>query len=194
MTWDKKKDIIEWRPVVGYEGLYEVNNVGVVRSLDREYIDSIGRHTIKKGRVLKQKITVFGYARVALVKDHKVKHVQVHRLVGMAFLDKPEGCDFINHKDEDKLNNDVSNLEWCTQKYNSNYGTRTERIKKALREKKHGWIPIIATLPDGTEEYYESARQAERILGYPHSGISNMLKGRAHTACGRVWRYAEVSA
>ena len=182
-----------WKPVPGYEERYSVNENGDIRSNRIEYVDSLGRKTYKKEQLLSWHIGEIGYARVALTDGVSVKHIPVHRIVAMAFIDNPNGYKFINHKDENKLNNNVSNLEWCTSKYNANYGTRNERMRKTLAERQPNSLPVIATKPDGTEEYYKSARHAERVLGYPHTGISNMLKGRTKTACGRVWRYAEVT-
>ena len=182
---------MEWKSVVGYEGIYEVSDNGDVRVLDREYVDDIGRHTIKRGHLLNPRKTLLGYKRVTLCKDKHPKSYAVHRLVAQAFIPNPNNYPCVNHKDEDKLNNKVSNLEWCTSEYNANYGTRNERMKETLRSRERNCKAIIAIrVDDGGTEYYRSAREAERVLGYPHTGISNMLKGRAKTAFGRIWKYA----
>lgn len=108
-----------WRPVVGYEGLYEVSSYGRVRSLDR--YDS--RNRFRKGRILKLSDNGRGYLIVGLHSNNKVKNFLVHRLVAEAFLPNPENLTEVNHKDEDKSNNCVDNLEWCNRNYNINYGT-----------------------------------------------------------------------
>ena len=113
----------EWRPVVGYEDLYEVSNTGQVRSLDK--YDSLGVFWIGK---LLSKLKVRGYFMVKLRKDGIQKMCSVHRLVAQAFIPNPLGLPQINHKDEVKTNNRVENLEWCTAKYNNNYGTKNKRM------------------------------------------------------------------
>ena len=113
-----------WRPVVGYEGLYEVSNTGRVRSLDRY----VRRNYFKKGRILKLNDRR-GYLFVELCLNNKTKNFSVHRLVAQAFIPNPDNLPQVNHIDEDKLNNRVENLEWCDSKYNSNYGTRKDRAR-----------------------------------------------------------------
>lgn len=118
----------EWRDIEGYEGLYQVSNFGRVRSFDR--IDRLGR--LKPGGILKPGTTNGGYLRVVLCKEGKVKTFLIHRLVGQTFIPNPEGLPIINHRDENPKNNQADNLEWCTQKYNCNYGTRNERVLKNM--------------------------------------------------------------
>ena len=122
-----------WKSIQGYEGLYEVSNFGNVRSLDRVIRSKHNEKKQKKGRIL----TPFyeekkGYYQVSLSKDGKQKKQRIHRLVAVAFLENPFNYTDVNHKDEDKTNNNVDNLEWCTRKYNNNYGTKPERIRKAM--------------------------------------------------------------
>ena len=117
-----------WRSVKDYEGLYEVSNYGRVRNC-------------RTGRVLRPGKNRYDYLYVILCKDGVMKHWSVHRLVGMTFPDlvgwtedaigKPFEELQINHKDQNKQNNRVENLEWCTQEYNLNYGTRNERVAKS---------------------------------------------------------------
>ena len=121
-------DLIEiWKPVVGYEELYEVSNLGNVRSFDRIINRPIGAY-LKKGRVLRAGKSRNGYLTVRLVGNEGTSTINVHRLVAQAFLDNPNGYNEVNHLDEDKTNNKANNLEWCTHKYNMNYGTRNKRI------------------------------------------------------------------
>lgn len=105
-----------WKPVLGYEGLYEVSNTGKIRSLFR----------YKKE--LKQGNTGSGYKHVQLFKNKKAKWKLVHRIVAEAFCEKIEGCNIVNHKDENPLNNNANNLEWCTAQYNNTYGTRLKKM------------------------------------------------------------------
>lgn len=114
-----------WRPVVGYEGLYEVSSYGRVRSLDR--YDS--KNHFRKGELMNF-FYGCGYLKVVFSKNGIVKKYLVHRLVAQAFLPNPDNLPQVNHIDEDKLNNRVENLEWCTAKYNINYGTARIRGKE----------------------------------------------------------------
>ena len=117
--------IEEWRPVVGYEGLYEVSNTGRVRSLDK--YDSMNRFL--RGRILRLFTDGLGYLRAQLYSNSKRKSFLVHRLVAQAFIPNPDNLPQVNHRDENPSNDNVENLEWCDAKYNSNYGTRNDRIR-----------------------------------------------------------------
>ena len=123
-----------WRPIDGYEGLYEVSNTGLIRSLDR----FVGNRNRIKGKILSIQIEKGGYCSVALSKYGKMKRYKIHRLVAQAFIPNPEGLSQINHKDEDKTNNRVENLEWCDAKYNINYGNRLN--KSLLTKSEKGYI------------------------------------------------------
>ena len=117
--------IEQWKPVKGYEELYEVSNLGRVKSLNYN-------HTGKE-RILKPGKVGNGYLQVGLWKNGKEKRFLVHRLVAIAFLPNPEGLPEVNHRNEDKTNNVVSNIEWCDAKYNNSYGTRIERVASVQR-------------------------------------------------------------
>lgn len=105
-----------WKPIEGYEGLYEISSYGRVKSLKRNII-------------LIPKKEPTGYLRCNLYLNKNMKTVSIHRLVAQAFLPNPDGLPQVNHRDEDKTNNRVENLEWCTVKYNNDYGTRKEKVK-----------------------------------------------------------------
>ena len=124
-----------WKPVVGYEGLYEISSFGRVKSLPK-YVNASHRGFVGK-RLLPEKImkpsNCFGYLIVALRKDGKYKKIRVHRLVAQAFIPNPENLPCVNHKDENTLNNKIENLEWCTHEYNDNYGSRNEKISKSRK-------------------------------------------------------------
>lgn len=116
-----------------YKGLYKVSNLGRVKSIDR--IDKMGR--LRKGKMLKEGIGKNGYCQVGLCKDGKVTNYKVHRLVLLAFDEKNyfEGAE-VNHKDEDPRNNRLDNIEWCTAKYNCNYGQHRNNISKSNQGRK----------------------------------------------------------
>ena len=117
--------IEEWRPIEGYEGLYEVSNTGRVRSLDK--YDSMNRFL--RGRILRLFTDGLGYLRAQLYSNSKRKSFLVHRLVAQAFIPNPDNLPQVNHRDENPSNDSVDNLEWCDGKYNVNYGTRIDRIR-----------------------------------------------------------------
>lgn len=119
----------KWVPVKGYEGYYEVSNFGNVRSVDRLCNSKRdGSFKMCKGKVLNQITNYQGYKRVNLSVNQNRKTFFVHRLVAIAFVENPDGFNFVNHKDEDKGNNRSENLEWCTCAYNVNYGSRNQNI------------------------------------------------------------------
>ena len=129
-----------WKDIQGYEEMYQVSSHGRVRSLDR-IVERKGRGTLFiKGRILTQSDDTHGYMKVNLTKHDKKRTFKVHRLVAIHFLDNPNNLPCVNHKDENKLNNNVDNLEWCTKAYNNSYGTKAKRQsetrKKLFREGK----------------------------------------------------------
>ena len=128
------------KPVRGYEGLYVVDQFGRVFGVDRTttVLDN-GRIYEKPiaGKQMKQSVHTAGYKTVTLTKDGKTKTCYVHRIVAKAFIENPDNLPMVNHKDEDKTNNFVENLEWCTASYNRTYGKAVERHAKTIRGKKH---------------------------------------------------------
>ena len=114
-----------WKSVPGYEGLYEVSNTGRVRSVDRYVVDSLGNRRFYKGKVLSPGKDRCGYLFLVL----QGRRFSIHRLVAQAFIPNPDNLPQVNHRDENPSNDNVDNLEWCTAKYNSNYGTRNDRIR-----------------------------------------------------------------
>ena len=119
-----------WKPIEGYEGLYEVSSYGRVRSLDRYVKTCYEAYKLHKGKILSPAKDKNGYLKVHLCCNGKHNIIRVHRLVCKAFIPNPDNLPEVNHKDEDKTNNSVDNLEWCDRSYNISYGTRTERQKK----------------------------------------------------------------
>lgn len=122
-----------WKDIKGYEGLYQVSNLGRVRSLDR-HIKRVSKrgaviYQFHKGRVLSPKTTKSGYLEVQLFDSNSNgKMWRVHRLVAKTFIPCTDSTLEVNHIDENKLNNEVENLEWCNRQYNTNYGTRNQKI------------------------------------------------------------------
>ena len=124
-----KKEI--WKDIKGYEKLYQVSNLGKVRRI--KFINNrTQKDKIKMLKLIKDKK---GYLKINLWKNNKSKMFLVHRIVAETFILNPNNLPQVNHKDENKSNNCVENLEWCSQKYNNNYGNRLNNIRKKLMEK-----------------------------------------------------------
>ena len=166
-----------WKDIKGYEGHYQVSNLGRVRSLS---FKSATRFS--KGGVLTVMKDRLGYMCVNLSR----KTFKVHRLVAIAFIDNPNGFRCVNHKDEDKTNNKVENLEWCSYKYNNNYGTRNARISQ------NGGRKIAQYSLDGELiKTWNSAAEAARHYKVRRTTIAGCCAGRQHTSCGFIWRFCD---
>lgn len=164
----------EWRDVKGYEGRYSVSNLGEVYSL-------LTNKCLKHGRNNR------GYTFVALCMNGKVKQYLVHRLVAEAFIPNPLNLPEVNHKDETYTNNCVDNLEWCTSRYNCQYGTRNYRIGV-----KNGRKVAMFDLKDNYLATFISARAAARTIHTTHANILRVCNGRMEQTAGYKWRYADV--
>ena len=155
-----------WKPIKNYEGLYEISNLGRVKSL---------RNKI----VLKNSNASNGYLTVTLCNRGDQKTAFIHRLVAMHFISNDDnGKNEINHIDENSHNNIVDNLEWCTRTENNNHGTRIEKQAKSL------WKPIIVISPDGEKERFQSIKEAAKQLNLNASKISTCLGGKQKTHRG----------
>ena len=176
-----------WKDIKGYEGRYQVSNMGRVKSLDRTFINKIERKQHQKERILKPIQNNAGYLRVDLYDDSsKRKTFKVHRLVCQAFHENPENKPCVNHIDENKTNNVASNLEWCSYKENNNHGTRTARSAKAHCK------PVGQYTRDGElVKVWQSTMEVEKKLGFLNSHISEVARGERKTAYGYVWKYID---
>ena len=158
------------KDVVGYEGLYAVTSCGKVWSYKRKKF--LTPWTVRGG-----------YLQVKLLKDNENKMYYVHRLVAMAYIPNPENLPEINHKDENKTNNCLQNLEWCDAKYNSNYGTRNDRLASSNKK------PILQYTLDG--EFIREWPSATDVGKEISSTICHCLKGRQKSAYGYIWKYKD---
>lgn len=181
----------EWRPCKGYEGFYEVSNMGRVRS--------IAVYSAKYGKVIERKTPRLhkletsrdGYKRLTLSLYGNEKHWFVHRLVALAFIPNPENLPFINHKDEDTKNNNVEDLEWCTSAYNSNYGTLPQRIRERQINSAALSKAVFQYELDGTFiSAYPSQCEASRQTGVSSDMIGRACRGKAKTAGGFIFKFA----
>ena len=155
--------------IEGFEK-YEVSNLGKVRN-------------IKSGRMLKPHLNHNGYLKHHLYRHDKQKELFLHRILATAFIDNPGKKPQVNHIDENKLNNDLSNLEWCTERENAIHGTRTKRVAEKLSQK-----VIQLDLNDNILNVFKSMRQAEREAGIDATSISACCNGKRKSAGRFKWR------
>lgn len=161
--------IEEWKDIDGYQGRYQVSNFGNIRN--------------KMHKALSQEITKNGYKRVTLTKDKKQKHYAVHRLVAKAFIDNSLNYPCINHKDENRGNNNVNNLEWCTYSYNINYGSRNFKVQNNSKKVQQMDFAgnVLAT--------YISVGFAAKIMSVDPSNIYKCCDGKISYAYDYKWKY-----
>ena len=165
----------QWYPVKGYESMYEVSDQGRVKSVK-----------FGKEKILKPGRNQQGYLLVNICKNGERKMYLVHRLVAQAFIPNTNNLPQVNHKDEDKENNKVENLEWCDSKYNINYGNRTQRQVYKLSK------PVLQyTKSGGLVREWKSATDVERNLGYFHNYISKCCTGRYKSAYNFIWKFKD---
>lgn len=184
-----------WKDIEGYEGYYQVSNLGNVRSLN--YRHHGGVHN------LKQSVLPEGYLFVILWKNKATKMFYVHRLVGQAFLDNPHKYPEVNHIDENKQNNSVKNLEWCSSQYNTNYSrlkhperyVTTMNGKRTKKVTKYSLRPVKQQTRDGMLiKQWNNISEIVRELNVCHSAIAECCKGIRKTAYGFKWEFADKNA
>lgn len=179
-----------WKDIPGFEGLYQISNMGRVKSLGRVFSNSRWKNRVCKPRILKG-ISKHGYLYVVLCDHfHQKTSTQVHRLVASAFVPNNSNLPFVNHIDENPGNNRADNLEWCNAEYNANYGTRNRRIAKEAMNASHCSKPVGQYTLDGTLLCkFVSAAEAERQTGIYRGTICRVCKGKAKSAGNFYWKY-----
>ena len=161
----------EWKDVKGYEGLYKISNKGIVIN--------------NRGIPIKAKDNGKGYLRFNLSKGNRnYSTVYLHRVIAEAFIPNPNNYPEVNHIDEDKQNNKISNLEWCSIRYNRLYGTRIKRYSEKNKKK------IIGTNIENKKTIYLDGVIDCIQYGFNKSAISNCLQGLSKSSGGYMWSYA----
>ena len=176
----------EWKNIEGYEGLYQVSNLGRIKSLERLINHKTTGKALYKEKIMKEIIN-YGYSHVILCKNGKQKYCKIHRLVAQAFIPNPEKLPQVNHKDENKSNNKADNLEWCSLKYNINYGTRTERVAKTKRK-----AVLQCDLKGNVIKKWNSISEAEKKLNIRNENIVAVCRNRKKAAGGYIWKYEQI--
>lgn len=172
-----------WRDIEGFEGLYQISSYGRVKSLQ---MYTMGR-IIKRDKILKPFSNGNGYLVVHLRKNNKRFVKYVHRLVSEAFIPNPNKYPCINHMDESKNNNKADNLEWCTFRYNNNYGNHNIKLSKSklkLVDQYDKDLNLVRT--------WEGIRKAMKETNCSH--IVECCKGKVKSSGGFIWKYHETSS
>lgn len=189
-----------WKDVKGYEGLYQVSNLGRVKSFDCYVNYKNIKKRLIKGKLLIP-VTIKGHSRVVLYKNQKRENRFVHRLVAEAFKPNPENKPYIDHINTSPWDNAVWNLEWVTSKENQNNPLTLKHFSEAKKGEKNYWYgkygkdhhrskPIMQFNLNGNFiKEWECIYEIERELGIKHNNIIKVCKGERKTAGGYVWKY-----
>ena len=183
-----------WKDARGFEGIYQVSNLGRIRSVDR-YVNS-GLKNVKtflhKGKILKQQQNRCGYLLIRGKKDNKKINILLHQIVAETFISNPENKPEVNHIDGNKQNNCVSNLEWVTYSENLKHAFRTG-LKKSKYGKDHHNIRLVNQYDKDNNfiKQWYGFHEIDRELGFDYRNIHACCNNKQPTAYGYVWRYAD---
>ncbi|MBO5484348.1 MAG: HNH endonuclease [Lachnospiraceae bacterium] len=174
-----------WKDVPEFEGCYQVSNEGRIKSLARYVNVCGGGKRLIPERIIKPTVCKNGYLELQASRNCQKKVFLLHRLVATLFIENPNSLPEVNHKDEDISNCTVENLEWCTSKYNANYGTRNERCATSLSK------PIKQYTKEGElVKEWNAIKDASRECNFNDAAIIRCCKGKQKTSYGFIWEYA----
>ena len=182
--------IINWRDVLGYIGYYQVNDYGGVKSLNRIVIGIDNKPYSVQESILTPSKDKDGYSVVTFRKDNIRKIKRVHRLVAEAFIKNPDNLPEVNHKDENKSNNCVDNLEWCTHTYNNQYGTKNKRRLENTDFSKLNRKIVQKTIEGNFVKYFDKIIDV-RLFGFDSSAVSKCCKQKYKHHKGFIWEYVK---
>jgi hypothetical protein len=184
-----------WKAIKGYEGIYEVSDHGNVRSVDRTVNDNGGPRFVF-GVNLKGERNKQGYLRFTLCEGSGKRKFFAHQLVALNFINNPEGHKCVNHKDCDKANNRLENLEWCNHKQNSQHAANNGLMKGnssrlGMTNEKHAKSrPVMQiSLTGELIETFPSLQEVNRVYGFHHANVGACARGNLKTAYGYKWQY-----
>lgn len=189
---NKNKSNEEWKDIPGYENLYQASSLGRIKSCAKTICYTNGKIIHRKEKILSLVNSYGQYLTVGLNKNSEHKTYNVHYLIALTFIENPDNLPCINHKDENKYNNTVNNLEWCSYSYNTTYNnamrtrlnTRNANNSFGCEKKVHQ-----CDLQGNTIRVWNSVRSIERELGYKSSNISSCCLNKRKTAYGYIWKY-----
>lgn len=188
-----------WKDITGYEGLYQVSNLGRVKSLAREVFTGVYMRQIPETIKISQKHSSGNYRSIVLSKEGKKTPRLIHRLVAEAFIPNPNNKPEIDHKDGDPTNNNSNNLRWATRKENNNFPIHKHRVSESKKGCKssqcgkfgklhHNSIPVVRISFNGVVAEYECLMAAARD-GFNLNAVWNCCNGRVKTHKGYRWMY-----
>ena len=207
--FNKLKHMEEWKDIEGCEGLFQASTEGRIKRVETSILTKRGIRQVYKEKIYKPWVSPDGYGRVFLPRRFH-KTILVHKLIAETFIPIPAELEQyigtqnlqINHKDENKLNNNVENLEWCTARYNSNYGTRNERMGLKLKGRKPSDNTIKASVERSSKTVYQYTLEGELISIYPSASeaarqvqgvystnISHCCNGKLKSTGGFIWSH-----
>lgn len=183
-----------WKEIKDYEGLYQISNIGQVKSLKRMVVRNNNRPQLVEEKILKPTVNKNGYMFICLYKNGVKKRCQVHRLVAEAFYGEiPKGMQ-VNHINEIKSDNRLENLNLMTPKENTNWGTAIQRrIEKLINGKKSKSVLQIDKNTNKVIAEFPSIREVERQLGISNSHISKCCLGKQKQSYGFIWKFKKES-
>jgi hypothetical protein len=189
-----------WKPVQKYKNYYEVSNFGRIRSIDRYIKNSIGVTKFKKGRIIKLSDSA-GYEGANICVDSKIYKFKIHNLVAEAFLQRIEGKNWINHKDFNRKNNCVENLEWCTPKENVSHTILNGRWKPSCHKNTKSMLGkfgaehnrskavIQYDLQKNEIARFGGTREAGRSVNLQPESIARCCRGERNCYKNYIWKY-----
>ena len=188
LVWDTGFTNEEWRDIRGFEGFYQVSNLGRVRSVERE-VKMKDFVVTRRSFIKKIHKKTNGYYGLLLSKNDSSKNYSIHRLVAEAFIPNPLNLPQVNHKNEDKSDNRAENLEWCTAKYNSNYGTRKLRVM--MNNKRMCGRKVVCIDLSGKAIAHYPSVQSVKEDGYNAALVHACCIGNRHTHHGMYWKFEQ---